>query len=288
MMLNASLKQRFFLYAAPILASSAIAASPARAATLAFSEAEVFLTDFSHRPSLTEASVSENTLAVNSPGGSVSASTEVDAFFANFLNSPPFATNLSSSLVTGQGGGYFGLAQSSARVAGNFFVEAGEEFSFNFAAFLNLATSVDNIQRERATAAGDISWQLFASADPHEENWSLIDFFNLSANLVTPNLASPSLDFAQLELSENVTFDIDDDVTGAFFGAAEPQEFVQVAGFGSYFRSFSNNTHLRLIEVKTNKVTAKTPEPGSILGLFSAAGLIGIGVVRKQKTSKAQ
>lgn len=293
-MSNASLKKHFFLCAAPIIASSAIAVSPARAATFALSQAEFELTNFSHNPLSVSTSTDTSSLAIQGdPESTAVAAGEASATFCKspaFLCDPPadepFAFNESISQASGDGGSYLGIAKSSALVSGNFFVEAGEEFSFNFAAFLGLVTSIDKIPGEQAKAKGDISWQLFASSDPNEENWNLVDFFGISAQLVTPNLSFPDLDFAWFGGSENITFDLDPESV-AFYGTAETDEIVQIAGQGSYSRSFDSNTYLKLVEIKTNQVQVKTPEPGSLLGLFAVMGFIGIGVARKPKTSKA-
>ena len=85
---NIKLILNFFLVTAPILASSVLGVSPAKAATLAFSNSEVELTNFSQTPSNVNTSTDTDTLTIGN-GGIVRAIAEAEAFFLQFHHLQP-------------------------------------------------------------------------------------------------------------------------------------------------------------------------------------------------------
>ncbi|WP_414586312.1 hypothetical protein [Scytonema sp. PCC 10023] len=262
--------KRFLLLLTPWIASSVLAASPSQAATLALSEGVVEFTRFSQSPSTVDTNVDTNTV-INNDLVNALANAE-----ATFILAPPTAFNSSFNIALGKGTNYLGQAESEATVIGNFDVDAGTPFSFDFTAGLNVATSIDNPPpigvREDATASGDISFVLLDTA-----NDSVLDFFSLVGNVTSED----DSDFIGFQKSENVTLS-NPIKTSDFKGNEESATaFVQ----GSLQRSFAKKTNLTLIEVKRNNaiVTARTPEPSSILALLSCCGVIGVVLKSRRK-----
>ena len=118
-----NLTQKFFLVAAPVLATSILGISPSRAATFASSTSEFE--------------------------------------FNNFVQLPPiFGANTNVSKASGDGQSFSAFADSQSRVVGNFEIRPDDTFSFDFLTDFNLATSVENSASETARASGDISFLL--------------------------------------------------------------------------------------------------------------------------------
>lgn len=266
------LAKRGLLAIAPFIATSAIATSPALGATFAFSEASALLDDFSHRPHSTHTFAGTNALTIAGLGSSVTALGQANAILANSPTQEPFAGNFSSSLALGEGHDYRGLAQSEARIVGNFFVEENQSFSFDFYGFLNMATAIDNPIGESATATGNIFLGLFDSTNL--ESVTLLDYLSLSGHLAT----AADTDFLNYENSDAIAADYSSKTA---FGGTE--EFASVSVNGSLQRYFSSRTHLTLIEFKATQVAVKAPEPGFTLGFIA----LGIGVVLKSKNKKS-
>lgn len=262
--------KRFLLLLTPWIASSVLATSPSQAATLALSEGVVEFTTFSQSPSTVDTNVNTNTVT-NDALVNALANAE-----ATFILTPPTAFNPSFNIALGEGRDYLGLAESEAQVIGNFDIDAGTPFSFDFTAALNLETSIDFPPpigvREDARASGDISFVLLDTA-----NDGVLDFFSLVGNVTTQD----DSDFIAFQKSENVTLS-NTIKTSDFQGNEESATaFVQ----GSLQRSFTNKTNLTLIEVKRNnaRVRATTPEPSSILALLSCSGVIGVVLKNRHK-----
>jgi hypothetical protein len=263
-----SFTKRCLLLIAPAIASSILAASPSQAATFAFSQGVFEFTDFSQSPSRVGTATNTNTLTI-AKDGMADALAKAEA---NFIVPPPIASNLSLSVARGEGRDYLGLAESEAIVIGNFVVDAGKSFSFDFNANLNLQSAVDNPLAENARATGDISWALIA-------NDSIIDSFSLMGNLVTPG----DSDFIVAEESGNVT--LSNSLPNFSFGGN--QEFATASVQGSLQRSFANQTTLTLVELKKNRATVKAPEPSTSLALLFSCGVIAVALKGrgKEKTS---
>lgn len=263
---NIKLIQNFFLVATPIFASSALGILPAKAATLAFSNSEVEFTNFSQAPSNVGTFTDTETLTIGN-GGSVVATAEAEAFF---LQVPPFATNSNLSLAFGENQDYLGFAESESEIIGNFDIEAGTNFSFDFTANLNLLTSIDNPPTENARASGDISFFLFDI-----ENNTVLDFLSLTGNLVTEG----DNDFIAFQKSDNVN--LSQAFANRDFGGQ--QESLVAFIEGSVKRDFADETNLALIEVKRNRVRVTAPEPSTSLVLLISSGVIGVLLKRRRK-----
>jgi hypothetical protein len=262
---------------APLVTSSVFAASPSLAATFASSQAFFGFDNFSQSPDSTQTSTDTDTLVV-SEAGSVVASAEADAVFLGNLPPDAFdAFNLASTFVSGEGSDYFGLAQSEARIVGNFTIDTDRAFSFDFALALGLQTSVDFPQSERAAATGLLSFLVLDSTEP--DNPTVLERFAIFANLTTPGEADL---LSEPQFSENVSFGLDNATTS--FG--QTQEFAFASGQGSFSRHFDRSTRLTLVEVKQNQAIVQTPEPTSTFSLLGFVGLAGVGAALKTRKVK--
>ncbi|MGB3755537.1 MAG: PEP-CTERM sorting domain-containing protein [Rivularia sp. (in: cyanobacteria)] len=259
--------QSFFLVTAPILASSILGISPAKAATLAFSNSEVEFTNFSQTPSNVATFTGAETLAIGN-GGSVVAIAEAEAFF---LQVPPFATNSNLSLAFGENQNYLGFADSQSQIIGNFNIQAGTNFSFDFTANLNLLTSIDNPPAENARASGDISFLLFDI-----ENNTVLDFLSLTGNLVTEG----DNDFIAFQKSDNVNLNQED--ANRDFGGKEESLIAFVEG--SVERYFVDDTNLALVESERNRaIVQAVPESSISFALLVSGSVIAVVLKRRRK-----
>lgn len=265
----------FLLLITPIAPLVGLTTSPLLAATLGNSEAIVQIGNFSHDPSdvLILAETYANTFASN---GEVTAEAVNDLIV---VDSPFYADNSSFSRTNGNGREYSGIAQSTAAVVGyNFRVNSGD-FSFNFNAGLNLATSIDNPQFEAANATGKISLKLYETSNKY--NWIYLDSFILSGNLATMG----DNDFLNYKNSNGFTLNLRKTALETSFGSQ--QEIAQASTEGNYSRTFDVLTYLTLVEDKTNyaevnaQESASVPEPSTILG--SLLWVIGMRYKMKRK-----
>lgn len=234
---------RSLLSITSIVASTAIASSPVLAATLANSEAQFQLNNFSHKPQTTSTFADTKGFTTAAPpGGDVRNSARSLAFFPP---QTPSALSSSFSLSFGEGRNYSGEVQSEAQVLGTFAIEAGETFSFDFASSLDLETSIQDPQTEGATAAGDISLLLL-------DNATVLDDFLVLGNLSTPGDTS---DFLLSDISDNITLTNNSQTTS--FGGNE--EFATISVRGSFERSFNRPTNLTLIQGQMNSASVADP-----------------------------
>ncbi|NES24288.1 MAG: PEP-CTERM sorting domain-containing protein [Symploca sp. SIO3E6] len=289
MNLVTSLAKRFLLLTAPVVASSALVASPSLAATFAFSESYLELDGFSHKPG------SLNTLAVTetftfAESGAVEATGSAVAFFGYDPNdnqgnndASPVAFNHSLSTAEGEGTSYSGVAKSGAAVTGyNFSVKAGETFSFGFRGFLDLFTSIDTPKTERARAAGGAFFHVYDTSD--DNNWTLLDSFDIFANIFTSDQGNGDF-ISPLQHSDNIALNPGSTGVNNSFGGNE--ESASADFDGSYSRTFENATSVTLVEAKGNYAKAEgVPEPSFMIGslLFT---LMGAGYRAKNKNRKS-
>ncbi|NJR75721.1 MAG: hypothetical protein HC773_23130, partial [Scytonema sp. CRU_2_7] len=258
--------QHCVLFATPLIASSALGIAPSQAATFAYSEGEFNFTNINQTPLTIGTQTDTNTIGIGN-GGTVDTLAQAEA---TFVASPAEAFNLSLSEAFGENKDYLGLAESEATVIGEFVVDAGTSFSFDFTADFNLYTSIDNPPVENAKAAGDISFALIDTT-----NNSVLDFFSLTGNLNTQG----DDDFLTYEKSDNVT--LSDPVTTSNFGGNEESATASIQG--SVQRSFDDITSLALVEVKSNQVRVTAPEPSGSLALLSCCSVIGVVTRARRK-----
>ncbi|MHC5776888.1 hypothetical protein [Nostoc sp.] len=261
--------KRLLLFVTPLLASSVVATSPSQAATFALSEGQLVFTNFSQSPWGTFTDTHTNTGAIFQ-GGNVKASADAQATFKVLS---PEALNSSLSLAEGMNNDYLGLAETQAKLIGNFSIGAGKSFYFDFTTLGNLKTSINDSSKEEAKANGDIFW---AFIDKDHNNKTL-DFFNIKGNLFTENDG----DFLKINQSKNVA--ITNQRIKSNFGGKE--EFATVLVEGFLKRVFANTTNLALVEVNTSQVVVKAPEPSVNVALLISSGVIGIVLKRKRKVN---
>ncbi|MEB3282066.1 MAG: hypothetical protein VKK42_24415 [Lyngbya sp.] len=253
----------------PFLAATlTVTSSPSEAATFASSSAQVSINNFSQAPARV-ATLTDGKISIFSTDGSANAIAEFDAFFS-LTN--PFAFNSSFAEAEGDGIEYRAKAYSEAAVIGyDFFIPAGSTFSFDFVSSLELETSIERPPGENAIAEVDISFWVYEEATDN-----LLDSFIVSGRLE----AVDSDDFLVVDASHNFNFSLDD--SEQKFGGN--QEFITGEYVGNFSRYFSEDTSLRLMEVKTNYVLVKAPEPSSFVALFVFGGVMGVAL-RKRKQS---
>jgi len=282
--------KRFLLLISPIVTSSAltplvlsIAASPSLAATLASSEAEFDIDNFSHNPLRMQSySYATGLLIVNS-GQVITEANASASFIVNLFPRSTSVDNSSFSRAKGDGSNYFGLQKSLAEVIGyNFLVGNGETFSFDFKGFLNLKTLIDAPQTESASAGGTLSLQLYDSTN--WDNWIPLDSFTLSGALTTPQDG----DF----FSSNNSASISLDSSGTSFDTSvgETQEFANISVQGNFSRTFDSLTSLTLVEATRNQASVAVvavPEPSSTLATLLLC-LTGLGYKIRSKAFKAK
>ena len=264
-----------FLLATPLVTSLTVGIAPSSAATIAGSAAQVTINNFSHRPTDTGTSTNTNTATIANSGSVISQANAEAVFISNCHEL--LAANLSTSQVTGSGSKYAGLAESQATVIGEFDINAKETFSFNFQTVLNLLTSVDNSQSERARSSGNIFFGLINTVTN-----ILLDSFQLVGILDSSggsyfNL-SASNSFHPTAINFNFLAE----------GSAAKSVFYSS---GVYSRTFDSATNLRLVEVKNNIAEAEAepvPEPTTILGTAIFLGLFARTRKLKNKLSEVK
>jgi hypothetical protein len=241
-----------------------VATVPTFAATLATSESQVNLDNFSHTPLQIETLTDTETVAVASDG-QVAVDAIADAtFLPNPSDQMTQAHNISLSTARGEGDRYLGVAESLAAVIGyNFKVEAGETFSFDFNAVLGLETSIDHSQFEQANAEADILLTLYESKSSFDlADMQVLDFLSLSGELTT----SKGKDFLNHNHSSSITY-----APGTFVDTSftDNQDVAIASVQGNFSRTFDSLTYLTLVEIKTNQANVKTtPEYSSLFALL--------------------
>ncbi|MGH8001457.1 MAG: hypothetical protein ACREPR_19060 [Brasilonema sp.] len=259
--------QHCVLFTTPLIASSVLGSAPSQAAAFAYSEGEFNFTNINQTPLAIGTETDTNTIAIGN-GGTIDTLAQATA---NFVTRPtPEASNSSLSAALGENKDYLGLAESQAAVIGEFVVDAGTSFSFDFTADFNLETSIDNPPVENAKASGDISFALIDTT-----NNNILDFFSLTGNLNTLG----DDDFLAYEKSDNVA--LSNPITTSNFGGN--QESATASIQGSVQRSFDNTTNIALVEVKRNQVRVTAPEPSSSLALLSGCSVIGVVTRARRK-----
>jgi hypothetical protein len=272
MKLNHSIGSIAFLFATPLATGLSVGIAPSSAAIIAGSAAEVAIYDFSNRPINTATSAKTYTQTMGDQGVVISQAKAEAIFISNYPQL--LAQNLSDSTVKSDGIKYSGLAQSQASILGDFDVDAKETFSFSFQTVLNLVTSVDNSQSERASARGNISFSLIDTVSN-----ILLDSFEITQNLY-------SFKHGDLNLSYSDSFN----PTAINFGFLSEGNHKQSVLYtsGVYSRTFDSATNLRLVEVKNNMAEAEAeavPEPSPILGVAILLGWLARNIQLKNKLS---
>jgi hypothetical protein len=257
---------------------------PAQAATFSGVGVGIRFDNFSHPAQSTLTNAKTNTLALSS-GGSVIAVSDAEALFISGLvqGTETEASNLISSSAQGSDGNYFGLAKGTASLVGDFYLGAQEEFSFNFNGFLALATAVDNAAYESAFAGGFLGFSVFENSSDPNASGLFIDEMGLLAALDTPG-SQDILDtnlFALLFAGNKGNIVIDSLKFDRRIGGLEESLFL---GFGgTYSRTFTQPTLVRLVEAKAGVAEVQqVPTPSLLWGLLTYGGLGITGKLRKR------
>lgn len=244
---------------------------PSQAASIAFSQISTELTNFSHTPDTTQTFTDTTTLAIALTDSSSSSIAQAEA---NFFVEPTLTTSEILSAATGEGSNYFSSAQSEAQIIGDFTINAGEIFSFDFLAAVNSLTLTDNLSSEEsASASGELSFLL---VDTLAQNL-VYDSFFLSFSSDIP-ISNNSL---SLQTSDNFLL-----ASSTLSSSSAPTRNVTSALLqGSFSHQFEKSTNITLIQDKNNQGSVAVPEPEALLGSLFFVGLIGFKYRTKKKPS---
>ncbi|NMG08015.1 hypothetical protein DP117_14395 [Brasilonema sp. UFV-L1] len=270
--------KRFSVLCTPLVATSVLFTSPSQAATFAFSDGELSLTNFSGILS-TEFSSNNN---AETEGITLGKDDFVDLQnnpVVETSSSPPKASTDVFSSVSGEGRNYTGLVKSHSGIVGNFNIGAGQTFSFDFSSFLSLGTEIETSPVENAQANGDIAFYLFDTSDISEqalpnfltgllEDSSSINNNSLSFFSLTGSVSTVGDDFLLTQNSSDIT--VTDTYTKVDFEGNEESALTELTG--SFQRYFEKNTNVTLIATRRSQARVTAPEPatGFALLLFSA------------------
>ncbi len=285
--------KRFLLLVTPLIATSTFLASPSLAATFSSSQGTLDFTNLSESFSTTESQNMGNVSAVAN-GGIVNAK-NIKAV-ANVIPDPLKVSTSATSLAFGESKDYFGTAETAAKIIGNFDVDPGKLFSFNFTSALDLETAIDNPPTENAKASGKLSFLLLDTTDIPEQSLpnflsgflsdttdsipkNPLDFFSLTGNLNT--LSNDN--FITSQKSQNLRLTEDKEFS---FGGNE--EFATDFVTGSLQRSFDHKANLTLVAFRSTQARVAAPEPSTSLALVLFSGLLVVATKGKRKTTTIQ
>jgi hypothetical protein len=268
MKLNHSTGAIAFLLATPLVSGLTVGIGPSSAAIIAGSAVEVTIDNFSHRPK-GNGTFTNTYTETTANSGSVISQANAEAVVISKAH-VWLAANLSQSKVQGDGNNYSGLAQSQAIVIGDFDIAPEETFSFNFHTVLDLFTSVDNRQSERASASVTISFGLINTVTN-----ILLDSFQLASGLDSSR--GLYLDLSGSNSFNPTTINLNFMPEGS---AAKSLLYTS----GVYSQTFDSGTNLRLVQVNNNMAEAEAvPEPSTLLG---TAIFLGLFVSRRKLNNK--
>lgn len=250
------------------LAVLTITACASHAATLASSQATLEFSNFSTSLQETQTLIEANTRANEELGSSTIANAQAEAYVIDELAS---SFNSSLSQATGEGSSYLGLAESQAEVIGNFFVEAGQTFSFDFTANFDLNTAIDDSAFENANASGDLAFFLVDTQQPS----NIYDYFVISGNLTTPG----NNDFLESESSDRLAFNVNSYQTDL----AGTEELVSADVEGLLESHFEQPTSITLIKSTANYASVPVPESENAITLLLFLGFMGVSYTARKK-----
>ncbi len=271
--------RQWLLMVPPFIATSLLTNIPTDAATLAFSESDIKFTNFSESVGRIELVNNADISGVANGGifeGQNSASN-------NSTTSPPEVTSSAFSLAFGDNRDYQGTAQTQAQIVGNFDVDAGKLFSFDFAVKLNLETAIDNPLIEKAGARGNIYFLLFdttnispdslntlddifLSIDTGKLKYNPLEFFKLNGNLNTFGLQ----DFINYQQSTNIK--VEQQLLKSDFGGIN--EIASASVRGSLQHQFKSKANVTLLALRRNQASVSIPEPALGIALILFAVII--------------
>ena len=191
-----------------------------------------------------EASLTSADIDILVNGGVATAISKADA---TFIQDPTFTELFVENTAIGEDGAFDVNIQSETKVIANFDIAAGETFSFDFTADLDLtATEIENPDAEYSKANLQTTF-LIVDISNGVENAKLVDYFGFNGNLVS----SQQTGTLKTGSSGNVTFTSfgDTDIDGD-----NGTDYVNGFVTGNYERTFNSDTQLAVIEMNTSTV----------------------------------
>jgi hypothetical protein len=272
------LTRQWLLMVPPFIATSIFINIPTNAATLAFSESDIKFTNFSESIGRIEL-VNNADISGVANGGVFGGQNNASN---NTTTSPPEVDSSAFSLAFGDNRDYEGTAQTQAKIVGNFDVDAGELFSFDFAVKLNIETAIDNPLIEKAGARGNIYFFLFETTNISPDGiqnlddvfssidagvkYNPLEYFKLNGNLNTFGLE----DFINYQQSTNIK--VKQQLLQSDFGGIS--EFASASVRGSLQHQFKSKSNVTLLALRRNKASVSIPEPALGIALILFAIII--------------
>ena len=280
MKLEFNCKQALLLLISTTFASS-ISVSPTNAAT--FSTANTFL-EFNFSSSLDNPDDSQDPKSTTtSDVGFAVAEADADTNFGS-VNGSLILANLDAraEAAGGLGNDYFGYAQGTTNVLGNFSVSTAQELAFTFRGWLDLETFLETPQIENVSAFGKISFWLQDSFSGEVYN-----NFEILGSLPAINIEKTD-SFFDYQASKNIEVNVD-----PFLVLEEQNQLIQANFEGIFQRSFEQDTELSLVAVNTANSCVRASEKinqcvrvpenySSIIGLLSISAVGILSRVIKQ------
>jgi Ca2+-binding RTX toxin-like protein len=172
---------------------------------------------------------------------------------ATIFHDPAFSSLFTKSSGFGEKGAFEGSAKSETQVIASFLVEAGQTFSFDFLAQLELnAKEIENPNTEHNEAISKNAFLLLDTSDLN--NVRVLDYFGLQGELNSSerivdlgfggNLGfggSSNVTLTSLKQTTNIDGDDEEDSLTAFVT-------------GTYQQAFSNSTGLTLVEINESAI----------------------------------
>jgi hypothetical protein len=251
-----------------------------RRSPLAGSETTFQFTNFSIRPFETGTSTVTNSLTV-SADGVVQAEATAVSIFPQLSPNPISAENFVSNLTFGQGTDYLGVAEGTAALVGNFRLNKGDVFSFDFQGSTQLISAIERPLFESSQAIGGINFSV-SVLQPDGSSGRVRDSFSALAVLNTPGQ-----DFFDYQSTGGITL-----TEVAFDKTPEGNQEGLFAFFQGTFRhqhQGENPVQFQLSEAKFGAARVSSsptpiPEPLTIFGSVLAVGMGGW--LRKQYLQK--
>jgi fluoride ion exporter CrcB/FEX len=269
------LKKHLFLLFPSIIVGSVVAVSPVQAATFeAFSQLFLELKNFNQIPLGIGFSADDRVITFAETGFVETQFSKTVDFSHN--NSEVNALLSSQTKISGISNRYLGLENYSVQTFGAFLVGAGQDFRFDFTAFLKLSNSTDNLLSNSVSTFGNISWFLVDS------NNRVLERFQIESSINTNAIAQINKDFLNFKTNRNITFiPGGNPIFQTSFGGNN--EFAQAAFFGSFQRSFSKDTLVTLVAASNFcnyssnvvDVCVSVSEPSNKFALLLGFGCMG-------------
>ncbi|MDY7022399.1 MAG: hypothetical protein SWJ54_13750, partial [Cyanobacteriota bacterium] len=237
-----------------------------------------------------------DTAALVTGAQDIAANTAI-ANFESSPDGPAVAEGEISSTIDTDDDSFSGIANSVASASGLFLVNPGETFSFDFSFQLALDTSIDNPQKESASALGELG--LFLSAKPFEPGDLDLDNPDPQEleNIFLSDVGFNALDSLQLIAELNTVGDEPDPqalatdgfsgsdlVGGLTLGGLSEEILFDIQG--TYSQTFNEATFIKLNgAVLTGHASAQAvPAPSVLWGVL----ILGGGLLAGYRTTPSR